>query len=162
MKRLIGITVEQARELLGKNSELDTIIKANFTEEELNPKPKLPKSWVELKTVEGYFIKEHSNIVPGYPCSTIENNKNVFATEKQAKSALAMAQLSQLMKVYNDGWVADWNNEDQIKYVIERLNNSIRSNDYCVSYYFLSFKTAELRDEFLKNFELLIKEYFEL
>ena len=28
------------------------------------------------------------------------------------------------------------------------------------SYHFLTFKTAELRDEFLKNFEPLIKEYF--
>ena len=39
----INLTVEQARSMLGKSPEMDTLIKANFTEEELNPKKEVTK-----------------------------------------------------------------------------------------------------------------------
>lgn len=65
------------------------------------------------------------------------------------------------MAVYNDGWEADWNTDTQMKFVIKRNNNKIVPCYYYTVYYFLAFfKSAEIRDEFLKNFEPLIKEYF--
>ena len=91
-----------------------------------------------------------------------KEHKNVFATKKQAKSAVVMAQLSQLMKVYNGGWEADWYNVNIIKYCIGRKYNNILRNNYTFTYQFLAFKTPEIRDEFLKNFEPLIRQYFML
>ena len=70
-------------------------------------KKELPKSWDDLKRIKGFVIENNCYIGSSNTMSSI-TNRNVFATENQAKSALAMAKLSQLMAVYNDGWVADW------------------------------------------------------
>jgi hypothetical protein len=87
--------------------------------------------------------------------------KNIFATEKQAKSSLAMAQLSQLMKDLGDECVVDWTST-QVKYSIIRDRNQITANQNYDIYQFLAFKTSIVRDEFMKIHEKLIKEYFEL
>ena len=87
---------------------------------------------------------------------------NPFATEKQAKSALVMAQLSQLKKVYNGDWEADWNNCNQHKHVILRSSDKLYKHTKITAYHFLAFKSEEIRNEFLKNFEQLIRDYFEL
>ena len=54
MKKQIELTTEQARSLLGKDEAMDILIRSNFTEEELNPKPDFPKNWEELETINGY------------------------------------------------------------------------------------------------------------
>lgn len=160
-EKTITLSLDQARKMYGKSPEMDELLLANFSKEELTKK-ELPKKWKELKLQSGYKITYNSygTIITklpvfskvGYDC------KAIFATEKQAKSALAMAQLSQLMAVYNDGWEYSAGVMPAIdanicsKYVIKSC---------CDGYFkFLTFKTTELRDEFLKNFEQLIKEYF--
>jgi len=159
----IILTLDQARKMYGKNTELDVLLLANFTKDELTKKD-LPKSWDEIKVQFGYKL---SNVLDGFVetcpklCSSTYNNKGIFATKKQAKSALAMAQLSQLMAVYNDGWEFDPDgSEKNAGYAITRQTNKIGKDMFFAGYGFLAFKTAELRDEFLKNFEPLIKEYF--
>jgi hypothetical protein len=170
MKKQIELTVEEARNLYGRVSKDDAMayfIRANFTEEELNPKPKLPKNWVKLETITGYWISKDSSVCLAGTCfiaeydNTDKEHKNVFATKKQAESALAMAQLSQLMKVYNDGWEADWNDGTDKACIIRRSSN-IAVCYYTSVYQFLTFKTQLIRDEFLKNFEPLIRQYFML
>ena len=151
----IEMTLEQAKSLLGKDKDFDVVLVSNFPE--LKGRP---KAWEELKTISGTWIGSGSTLVVSN--GTSENsNKNIYATEKQAKSALAAAQLSQLMKAYNGDWVADWKLGTR-KYVISRVDNCVRADQWQNLYHFLAFPTAELRDEFLSNFEPLIKEYFEL
>jgi hypothetical protein len=161
-KRQTVLTIEEARNILGRISKDDAMayfIRANFTEEELIPKTELPKSWKELKELAGYYINTYSKIITEFYGIISNDNRNVFATEKQAKSALAMAQLSQLMKIYNDGWEPDWN-DLSIKYTLSRVGNNIVNGVYAQYYNFLTFPNKEIRTEFLKNFEPLIKEYF--
>ena len=55
----------------------------------------LPKTWEELNKINGYYISGHSrieNLDTSVGC--IDINKNLFATEEQAKAAIALAQLS--------------------------------------------------------------------
>jgi len=158
----ITLTLDKARSMYGKSTEMDDLLLANFTKEELTKK-ELPKSWNELRICEGYKIVHEYGIasineLPVLMNSTY-NNLAIFNTKPQAQSALAMAQLSQLMAVYNDGWVADWANQEQKKYCVLRRFNKIYSDVYFTSYQFLSFKTIALRDQFLANFEPLIKQY---
>lgn len=93
----------------------------------------------------------------------IECNYNIFATERQAKSALAMARISQIMA--NDdrfgGVVTDeeWNNTSILKFIIKRLNNRILIDAGINYYYFLAFHTAEQRDLFLRENMDLVKAY---
>ena len=91
----------------------------------------------------------------------IHFNKNVFLTKKHAKSALAMAQISQLISYYG-GEITDeeWMDNSMRKYALLRNNNKIKLVDGCLMVYsFLVFHTEEQRDEFLKNNEQLVKDY---
>lgn len=96
-------------------------------------------------------------------CKKSENNYNVFATEKQAKSALAMARISQIMandkrfgEVITD---EEWNNPDIRKYCIDRFAGKRRIDVFDTTYHFLAFHTREQRDLFLEENEDLIKDY---
>lgn len=125
------------------------------------------KRWrdTKFKQFDGYYIHLNSEIMKDRGFPNTPNNHNVFATKKQAKSALAMAYISQIMA--NDerfgGVVTDeeWNNMDIIKYTIERQNSTsiIKKLNIITSYSFLAFHTAEQRDLFLKENEDLVKHY---
>ena len=110
----------------------------------------------------GYYIDVNCSIQKTGRCSNMEHNHNVFATKKQAKSALAMARISQIMA--NDerfgGVVTDeeWHNLT-IKYIIERLDTSISKTTSLYCYSFLAFHTSRQRDLFLEENEDLVKDY---
>lgn len=114
--------------------------------------------------IDGYFIhSSNSNISSVYNLVNSPWHHNVFAEEKQAKSALAMARISQIME--NDkrfgGVVTDeeWVDGSIHKYTITRRGNSIDYNLEFYDYYFLSFHTPEQRGLFLQENEDLVKDY---
>ena len=107
---------------------------------------------------KGYFIDIDSEIKTAI-CYD-EADKNIFFTEKQAKSALAMSQISQLMPYFGNAITdKEWSNSEIYKYCIERLNNNISTYIYADTYQFLAFHTEEQRDRFLKYNEQLVKDY---
>ena len=117
----------------------------------------LPKSWEELKVVEGFYIDEDSHIHDCPMVDVLRKNKNVFPTEEEADACLALAQLCQLRDRYNDGWKPDWEDVGQSKWCIDFFQDDIREVS-CISVRrVLAFKTKELRDEFLENFNDLIE-----
>ena len=124
------------------------------------------KSWRSNKMgfIEGYFIDSHSEIIgPVNDITNIKTNKNVFVTEKQAKSALAMAQISQLMvhDMRFGGVVTDdeWYRDSIEKYVIVRHHNLAYFRNEGFSYNFLAFHTPEQRELFYKENEDLVRDY---
>lgn len=109
-------------------------------------------------TIEGSYIDFESTILPTKRLAS-HNNKLIAASEKVAKSMLAMAMISQLMPYYG-GEITDeeWES-DMVKYVIIRRDKTI-DKSRCISFYhFLAFRTEELRDEFVKYNEQLVKDY---
>lgn len=118
--------------------------------------------------VEGYYISSKSNIQFSCGGKTEEYN-NIFASKAQAKSALAMAQLSQI--IANDsrfgGPVTDeeWNSSIT-KYYLYRYGNrigaSLTTNTTNSPWEFLAFHTPEQRNLFLQENMDLIKQYFML
>jgi hypothetical protein len=118
----------------------------------------LPKSWKDLKEIDGFYITFNSNIVDVEENPTIDYNKNVFATKEQAKASIALAQLSQLRDVYRNGWVPDWNKVYEEKHCIHFQNNEIIKEWFYQTNIFLSFQDAETRDLFLENFKDLIEQ----
>lgn len=117
--------------------------------------------------VKGYYINDFSNINEALSneYKNVKDNYNIFATEKQAKSALAIARISQIMA--NDerfgGVVTDkeWIN-NSIKYALERSLKNILKCICCGTYTFLAFHTQEQRDLFLEENEDLVKDYLML
>ena len=120
--------------------------------------PKYPR-WKDLNEIRGWFISNSSIIERADKCAVEVYSKNVFLTEKHAKSALAMAQISQLLPYYG-GEITDeeWA-DSSFKYVINRNYNKINTTVCSNIYYLLAFHTEKQRDEFLKNNEQLVKDY---
>lgn len=65
-------------------------------------KSKYP-TWEGLGNISGVFIGVGSKFFEASGVPVSNNNRNIFLTEKHAKSALAMAQISQLMPYYGGG-----------------------------------------------------------
>ena len=120
-------------------------------------KKALPKTWEELIRVEGYYINS-SGYVIDYEGVVNNSNKTLFASLKQAKASIALAQLSQLREVYRQGWVPDWGKQDN-KYCIEFFDkNIIQIESWARRNYFLSFQSRAIAEEFLENFRDLIEQ----
>lgn len=170
--RNVKITLETAKRWYEQDGEFKEIALSAFTEAELNPVRNEWESMFVGGKIKGYFIdhdessinffdSEENQFIDDYEIGS--DFKNMFKTKKQAKSALAYAQLTQLMALpeYNGDWVPDWSNSCY-KFIIGRHSGDIEIEYYTKHYYPISFKTAEIRDKFLENNLDLLKEYFEL
>lgn len=116
--------------------------------------------WEDLKSVKGYYIDKDSKIYEMAVYFGPTDSKHIFISKKHAKSALAMAQISQLIPFYG-GEITDeeWKDSDMKKYVIMRDSSEVKCVVCYLNYDFLAFHTKEQRDEFLKNNEQLVKDY---
>ena len=127
-----------------------------------------PKAWRHQNhKMSGYYIGTMSEIkVAENIDSELECNHNVFATEKHAKAALAIAQISQIMA--NDErfggpvTIDEWKDDTTNKYIIEWYDGEIGTDCYHSSYYFLAFHTRQQRDLFLEENRDLVEAYFML
>lgn len=142
------------------------IDKENSTFECVKFKP-IDKRWRDGNPlINGWYLDDDeikSYNLHGHGLSKWKNgNLSVFATKKQAKSAFAMAQISQIMA--NDerfgGPVTDeeWKNSTS-KYIISRSYDGVLSSVAASMYFFLAFHTQEQRDLFLDENEDLVKDY---
>ena len=161
--RNVGVTLETAKRWYVQGGEFKEMALSAFTEAELNP---IKNEWESkiidygTKAVDGWYLG--INYVLKY-INPENMDKSTFKTEKQAKSALAYAQLTQLMALpeYNGDWVPDWSDDDT-KFVIRRHVRIIALDHYTKIHHFLAFKSKEIRDKFIENNYDLLKEYFEL
>ena len=151
--REIKISLETAtRWYNGTDTELRDLAVQTYPE---LLKKELPKSWEELKEINGYFVDIDSDIYD-IKCNLNDSSvKNIFATKEQAEASIALAQLSQLMAVYNDGWVANWK-AWKTKYSIIFDEDVIVICECFNHQRFLTLKDKETAKEFLKNFRSLI------
>ena len=162
--RNVKVSLETAKRWYEQGGEFKEMALSAFTESELNP---IRNEWEDriiaygTRFVSGWYLGCNSVFA-----ETNEENidRSTFKTEKQAKSALAYAQLTQLMALpeYNGDWVPDWSNISERKYVLCRLRKKIEVDSTIPLHYHISFKSEEIRDKFLENNLDLLKEYFEL
>lgn len=131
--RNITLTLDKAKKWYNKGGELREIALQAFTEKELNP---LPKSWEEY--CKGYKVPA---MIFG-PCIP---NKYV-----------ALWKLEQLRDCYRQGWKPD--SGYFMKFCIIKELNTYKIVQRRDISKFLSFQTHDIANEFLRNFEPLIKE----
>ena len=152
-----------------KGYEID---KENSTFECIKFKPKGIKTWNDLYEasrnssevmVSGYYIDDHSHLHVTNRLIARDYSRNVFLTKKEAKSALAMSQISQLMPYYGGAITEEeWLDAEMRKFVIYRICNRVFFDPTYTFYKYLAFHTEEQRDSFYKNNEQLVKEYLML
>lgn len=116
--------------------------------------------WKDLEKISGCSITNESGIVHWSELSAIKDNKNVFLNDKYAKSALALAQISQLLPYYDSN--VNWDDESKCKFCIYRENSYITINYYYGNYKLLAFNSKKEAERFLKYNEQLVKDYFML
>lgn len=124
-----------------------------------------PEFWSDdnTNTINGFYIYTGTDISKLSKVPNIPYHHDVFATKKQAKSALAMARISQIMvhDIEHFGGVVtdeEWK-EDKPKFVIYRMNGNAFSTSITSSYSFLAFHTAEQRNRFLEKYPQLVADY---
>ena len=141
------------------------IDKENSTFECIRFKPIEKKRWRDDDNAQfnGYFLQSGTVKFARLQWN-MPNAYDVFATEKQAKSALAMARISQIMA--NDerfgGVVADeeWVKPTSCgKYTISRNGNYFYCGYSYNAYHFLAFHTPQQRELFLQENEDLVRDY---
>jgi len=141
------------------------IDKENSTFECIKFKP-VVKRWRddEYAELNGFYVHSgYSEVKEIKKSRNVHNCKCIFATEKQAKSALAMAQISQIM--VNDkrfgGIITgeEWRNGNKIKICIKRSVNQIICKEAWEVFHFLAFHTKDQCDLFLKENKDLVKDY---
>lgn len=102
MKKQIKMSLETARQMHKTADETTKKwLLENFTKEELEPKKGF--TWEDSFNPGGCWIESDSKIVYEEASKPHDTHKNVFLTEKHAKSALAFAQLSHIVAKYNEG-----------------------------------------------------------
>lgn len=161
MSKQITLSLDQAKELYGKDKTMDELILANFTKDELEKE--VVKRWEDLNSIGGFKISQNSEIDAWF-CSTVGENKNLFATKNQARGALAASQLSQLRYQFlkDNGyknWKADWT-ISKSKYFPYVSDGGIQVGNSWHSPCFPAFPTQELALEFGETHRELLKEYY--
>ena len=163
MKKNVEITIEKARGLI-KDSNCPDGLKDSLKQafgDELNK----VKHWKDLGKINGFFINTRSGLhkADRYRC---EQDINVFATESEALSMLAYAQITQLLASdeYNGEPTEKWcdYNSDDTKYAI--IDTAFRLDVSCFQHLRdkIVFKTRELAEKFRTNELELLKSYFQM
>ena len=103
----------------------------DWTKVKYEPKKELPKTWEEFckqnELREGeYFLGNCCNLMPvgGYGGTREDmRDRNILPSSEAAEAHLALMQLHQLRDAWREGWLPDWNDNKQVKYVILRNRN---------------------------------------
>lgn len=139
----VKITIPEGYEIDKENSTFECIKFRKKVNDEIN-------TWKDIKGVKGYYIDFGSSIAKIESNMVEDSNKNIFISEKYAKAALALAQISQLMPYYG-GEITneEWKN-DNWKFGIDvSVRGLIYSSQVTHNKQIVVFHTATQRDKFL-------------
>lgn len=151
--REIKISLETAtRWYNGTDTELKELAIQTYPE---LVKKELPKNWEELVKIKGYYSNSDCDIQESNIKWAHKSSKNIFKTYEQAEASIAIAQLSQLMAVYNDGWLPNYN-DCNFKYIIYYNKEKPIITNVFNGRAFLTFKDRKTAELFLENFKDLI------
>ena len=130
------------------------------------PKNVLPRAWEELCqqnpiTKLEYFIGESSEVrkatIDGAK-REVEFDRNVLPSKQAAEAHLALMQLHQLRDAWREGWLPDWTEDNQRKYVICSLDGEFSIKIRYTNRYFLAFQDEKRAYEFKDCFIDLIRK----
>lgn len=142
------------------NCEIQIIEKEEKKEKKKEPVIKTYQDLIDNSIeLEGFYVTSQSDISRVHGLA-LKRNELIAASEKVAKSMLAMAQISQLMPYYGGEVIKEeWEDEHIDKFIIYKAENIIKTWKVVTAYYFLAFHTEKQRNEFLKYNEQLVKDY---
>jgi hypothetical protein len=128
-------------------------------------KNELPTTWEEFCKQNDFKNKEWyinpNSEIREYKAITYERfpliDKTLLSTKKDAEAHLALIQLHRLRDIYRQGWVPDYKEVLTVKYAIVFTNNDLFIVKTNTQSNFLTFQSQEIAEQFLENFEDLIR-----
>lgn len=128
----------------------------DWTKVKYEKRKELPRTWEELceqnELREGeYFLGNCCNLMPvgKYGGTRGEmRDRNVLPSREAAEAHLAYMQLHQLRNAWREGWLPDWNDGDQDKYVIVPYHGEFKIYEYHTISRFLAFQDEKRADDF--------------
>ena len=129
-------------------------------------KPQLPKTWEEfckqnpVRETE-YFLNNCCYLIiateKGGRIRSEETDKNLLPSKQAAEAHLAYMMLHQLRDAWREGWLPDWKDGNQNKYVILTFEGEYEILQRNLTSHLLAFQDLKRADEFLECFSELIK-----
>ena len=155
MKQTIEIEVPDGKEAVWKDGKV--------VFEDI--KPQLPKTWEEFcknyppKKGECYMDLncQICSIVYDSDNRDKDFDRNILPSKQAAEAHLAYMMLHQLRDAWREGWLPDWTDERQSKYVIMNLHGIWKTAQHTTTSRFLSFQDEKRAKEFFECFSGLIK-----
>ena len=171
--RNVKVALETAQRWYRQGGEFKEMALSAFTEDELNPVRNEWESMFVGKKIKGYFIDHDESSINFFDSEEnqfIDDDgigsdfKNIFKTEKQAKSALAYAQLTQLMALpeYNGDWTPNWKDTYEKKFCIVPSKENLQIEIFREYKQKICFKNMVLAERFMENNSDLLKQFNEL
>ena len=156
MKQTIEIEVPDGKEAVWKDGKV--------VFEDI--KPQLPRTWEEFcknyPPKKGECYMDINCQICSIQYDSDNRNKdfdrNVLPSKQAAEAHLALMQLHQLRDAWREGWVTDWTDERQSKYVIMNLHGIWKTAQHTTTSRFLAFQDEKTANEFLTNFRELIEQ----
>ena len=152
--RTIEISLDTAKRWYEQGGELKDMALGAFSEKELID-DRLPKTWDEYCAKHG---EVGDKIKASLNTAYMTINRYVFSDCKQAQAHIAKMKLHLLRNEYRQGWVPEWGNIDESKFVIEMAGNELVVENYGITRHSLSFQDEKRAEEFLTNFRELIEQ----
>ena len=151
--RYIEISLDTARRWYEQGGELKEMALGAFDAKELIDY-RLPKTWEEYRKMKGdEGVK--ANAALNFAYTSINS---AFPDYHDTQKHIALMKLHLLRDEYRIGWVPEWGNIDESKFVIEMVENELTVENYGITRHFLSFQDEKTANEFLTNFRELIEE----
>ena len=132
-------------------------------------KSQLPKTWEEfckqneIKKSECYLDTSSSCIIERWVDERdISSDRNLLPSKEAAEAHLALMQLHQLRDCWREGWLPNWKDGNQKKYVIVYDKGEFEIWQYHTVNHFLAFQDEKRSEEFLINFREIIEKAVDL
>ena len=152
--RTIEISLDTAKRWYEQGGELRDLAIVAFGDKMLIG-DRLPKTWDEYCIKHG---EDGDKIKASLNTAYMTINKHIFSDYKQTQAHIAKMKLHLLRDDYRQGWVPEWGNIDESKFVIEMAGNELTVENYGITRHFLAFQDKKTVNEFLTNFRELIEE----
>ena len=151
--RQIELSLDTAKRWYEQGGELKDMALGAFDAKELIDY-RLPKTWEEYRKMKG-DEGEKANAALSFAYTSING---AFPDYHDAEKHIALMKLHLLRDEYRQGWVPEWGNIDESKFVIEMAGNELTVENYGITRHFLAFQDEKRANEFLTNFRELIEE----
>lgn len=131
-----------------------------WTKVKYEPKKELPRTWEEFcKNYERKKGDSYIDLVSKICTSSydggfrdINHDRNILPSKQAAEAHLAYMQLHQLRDAWREGWLPDWTDEDQTKYVILNTAGEFTIRGFYSMSCFLAFQDEKRAKDFFACF----------